>query len=167
MKMLGRVLNFLMLAFVSILCVSCQGKSNKNHLIDKEKNKKSTSTKIAEKPITKEINPNEVVFILPSQKQLDSLQATMDEEEYNGFVDDSNFYINQAKEYCENIHSVVVEVESGEQLIFVSENRIQFPFSTKGLIWDIIVFNGKTKPVPIDITNPQDEMIRVYNLKKK
>ncbi|MFY8097219.1 MAG: hypothetical protein ACOVMH_05325 [Flavobacterium sp.] len=112
------------------------------------------------------IHPNELVMVIPSQKQLDSLQATMDEDEYMTFVDESNYYVDQAKEYCEHIHSLVVEVESGTKLICISEKGEKLPFSTKGLIWDMIVFNGITKPEQIDITSPQEEIIRVYNKAK-
>ena len=47
------------------------------------------------------------------------------------------------------------------------EDIEKFPFTTKDMFWDMIVFNGKTKPEQIDITNPQDEMIRVYNTEIK
>lgn len=166
-KILRRVFNFLVFAFVSILLMSCQEKSSKNYLIDKGKNKEASSTRIAEKGITKEINPNEVVFVLPSQEQLDSLQGLMDEDEYFTFIDNSTFYFNQAKEYCETIHSSIIEINSGEKVVFIAKNGQQFPFTTKDMFWDMIVFNGKTKPEQIDITNPQDEMIRVYNTEIK
>ena len=122
---------------------------------------------LKEKGITKEINPNEVVFVLPSQEQLDSLQGLMDEDEYFTFIDNSTFYFNQAKEYCETIHSSIIEINSGEKVVFIAKNGQQFPFTTKDMFWDMIVFNGKTKPEQIDITNPQDEMIRVYNTEIK
>lgn len=154
--------------------VSCQDtkvtKSGKEVKIEfgKQVKKELKSNITKKKDSLKEINidPNDVVIVVPSSKQIDSLQATMDEDEYMTFVDDSNYYVNQAKEYCEHIHSLVVEVESGTKLICISETGKKFPFSTKGLIWDMIVFNGITKPERVDITNPQDEMIKVYNKAK-
>lgn len=83
------------------------------------------------------------------------------------FADDSNFYLNQAKKYCENIHSTVVEVESGSQLIFIPKTKEKFSFSTTGLLWKTLFFNRITKPELIDVTNLQEEMIRVYHKSKK
>ncbi|MFK7049460.1 hypothetical protein FLACOL_01883 [Flavobacterium columnare] len=112
------------------------------------------------------INPYDVVIIIPTQKQLDSLQLNMSEDEYLSFIDDNIFYINEAKEYCENIHSIVQEIESGKPLNFITKKGIQFPISTKGLLWEIIVFNGVTPPEYIDCTNLQQEIMSVYNKSK-
>lgn len=168
------VLYLLFFSLVLSFFISCQDtkitQSEKELKIEfgtqVKKEPKSTITDKKENLKEKIIHPYEVVIVIPSQKQIDSLQATMDEDEYATFVDDSNFYVNQAKEYSEHIHSLVVEVESGTKLICISESGKKFPFSTKGLIWDMIVFNGITKPERIDITNPQDEMIKVYNKAK-
>jgi hypothetical protein len=111
----------------------------------------------------KKIKENQVVAVIPLQKQLDSLHAIMEEDEYETFIDNNIFYYEQAKEYCEAIHSSIIEVSSGENLVFVTQNGKQFSFVTKDLFWEIIVFNGKTKPEQIDIVNVQDEMLRVYN----
>ena len=114
-----------------------------------------------------EVYAYDVLIVKPTQKQLDSLQSIMGEDEYFTFIDNSTFYFNQAKEYCETIHSSIIEINSGEKVVFIAKNGQQFPFTTKDMFWDMIVFNGKTKPEQIDITNPQDEMIRVYNTEIK
>lgn len=174
LELLLTVLYLFLFSLVFLFFISCQDtkvtKSGKEVKIEfgKQVKKELKSNITKKKDSLKEINinPNDVVIVVPSSKQIDSLQATMDEDEYATFVDDSNFYVNQAKEYSEHIHSLVVEVESGTKLICISESGKKFPFSTKGLIWDMIVFNGITKPEQIDVTSPQDEMIRVYNKAK-
>ena len=170
-----KVLYLLFFSLVLSFFISCQDtkitQSEKELKIEfgtqVKKEPKSTITDKKENLKEKIIHPYEVVIVIPSQKQLDSIQNTMEDDEYSTFVDESSYYINQAKEYCETIHSSVVEVETGESLVFLSEKGTKFPFSTKGLLWEMIVFNGITKPEKIDVTSPQDEMIRVYNKIKK
>lgn len=171
LEILLLVLYTLLLVTISFFITSC--KNSKKEAIYQNVKVNSISRDSIEKG-EKLIQPKSVIaqtydvlIVNPSQKQLDSLQDTMEDDEFTTFVDESTFYINQAKEYCETIHSSVVEVESGEALVFLSEKGTKFPFSTKGLLWEMIVFNGITKPERIDITNPQDEMIRVYNKIKK
>lgn len=108
------------------------------------------------------IQPHEVVLIVPTSNQLDSLQQEMDEEEYHSFIDDSSFYVQQAKEYFEQIHFSVVEVESGKTIDCITEKGKHYPFSTRNRIWEIVVFNGVTTPEVIDITQVRTETERVY-----
>lgn len=169
-EILLTVLYILVFGFLFFSVFSCNQKSAKTkNVLPAEKAKQQiVSEKVqAKQTPVKTITTYEVVMVIPTQKQLDSLQNTMEDDEYSTFVDESSYYINQAKEYCEAIHSSVVEVETGESLVFLSEKGTKFPFSTKGLLWEMIVFNGITKPEKIDVTSPQDEMIRVYNKIKK
>ena len=170
LEILLTILYVFLLGFLFFSVFSCNQKSaNTEKILPTEKAKQRVvPEKIQEeKTPIKTIHTYEVVMVIPSQKQLDSIQNTMEDDEYSTFVDESSYYINQAKEYCEAIHSSVVEVETGESLVFLSEKGTKFPFSTKGLLWEMIVFNGITKPEKIDVTSPQDEMIRVYNKIKK
>ena len=154
--------------FFSVFSFNQKSAKTKNVLHAEKAKQQIVSEKVqAKQTPVKTITTYEVVMVIPTQKQLDSLQNTMEDDEYSTFVDESSYYINQAKEYCEAIHSSVVEVETGESLVFLSEKGTKFPFSTKGLLWEMIVFNGITKPEKIDVTSPQDEMIRVYNKIKK
>ncbi len=169
LEILLTILYAFLFSFLFFSVFSCNQKSAKTkNVLPAEKAKQHiVSGKVQEKknPV-KTITNYEVVMVIPTQKQLDSLQNTMEEDEYSTFEEESSYYINQAKEYCETIHSSVVEVESGEALVFLSEKGTKFPFSTKGLLWEMIVFNGITEPEQIDVTSPQDEMIRVYNKAK-
>lgn len=154
-------------ALLIIFIVSCANKS-KSHKkampsLDTIQGKATQSNHTKRIQKVKQIKENEILVVIPSKKQLDSLQRIMDEDEYYTFIDNSTFYFNQAKEYCETIHSSIIEINSGEKVVFMAKNGQQFPFTTKDMFWEMIVFNGKTKPELIDITIPQEEMIRVYN----
>lgn len=154
-------------ALLIIFIVSCadKSKSQKKAMpsLDTVQGKAAQSNHIKRIQKVKQIKENEILVVIPSKKQLDSLQRIMDEDEYYTFIDNSTFYFNQAKEYCETIHSSIIEINSGEKVVFMAKNGQQFPFTTKDMFWEMIVFNGKTKPELIDITIPQEEMIRVYN----
>lgn len=164
-------LNVSFILIISYFISSCN--YNKGDTVTEKEPKKEVTKHTIEKKsktIKKkviEVYAYDVLIVKPTQKQLDSLQKIMDEDEYFTFIDNSTFYFNQAKEYCETIHSSIIEINSGEKVVFIAKNGQQFPFTTKGMFWDMIVFNGKTKPEQIDITNPQDEMIRVYNTEIK
>lgn len=164
-------LNVCLILIISYFISSCN--YNKGDTITEKEPKKEVTKHTIEKKsktIKKkviEVYAYDVLIVKPTQKQLDSLQSIMDEDEYFTFIDNSTFYFNQAKEYCETIHSSIIEINSGEKVVFIAKNGQQFPFTTKDMFWDMIVFNGKTKPEQIDITNPQDEMIRVYNTEIK
>jgi len=163
-------LNVSLILIISYFISSCN--YNKGDTITEKEPKKEVTKHTIEKKsktIKKkviEVYGYDVLIVKPTQKQLDSLQSIMGEDEYSTFVDNSTFYFNKAKDYCENIHSVFIEVSSGENLVFVTQRGKRFPFVTKDLFWEMIVFNGKTKPEQIDITRPQDEMQRVYNIAK-
>ena len=170
LEILLTLLYILVFGFLFFSVFSCKNMTlEEEKVLPAEKAKQQiVSVKVqAKQTPVKTIITYEVVMVIPTQKQLDSLQNTMEDDEYSTFVEESSYYINQAKEYCETIHSSVVEVESGESLVFLSEKGTKFPFSTKGLFWEMIVFNGITKPEQIDVTSPQDEMIRVYKKAKK
>ena len=164
-------LNVSFILIISYFISSCN--YNKGDTVTEKEPKKEVTKHTIEKKsktIKKkviEVYAYDVLIVKPTQKQLDSLQGLMDEDEYFTFIDNSTFYFNQAKEYCETIHSSIIEINSGEKVVFIAKNGQQFPFTTKDMFWDMIVFNGKTKPEQIDITNPQDEMIRVYNTEIK
>lgn len=164
-------LNVSFILIISYFISSCN--YNKGDTVTEKEPKKEVTKHTIEKKsktIKKkviEVYAYDVLIVKPTQKQLDSLQKIMDEDEYFTFIDNSTFYFNQAKEYCETIHSSIIEINSGEKVVFIAKNGQQFPFTTKDMFWDMIVFNGKTKPEQIDITNPQDEMIRVYNTEIK
>lgn len=171
LEILLLVLYSLLFATITFLITSC--KNSKKEAVSQIVKVNSISRDSIEKG-EKFIQPKSVIaqaydvlIVNPSQKQLDSLQKVMDEDEYVSFVDQGIFYTNQAKEYCETIHSQVKEVESGTPVIFETETGKKFPVATHKLLWDIVVFNGKTSPEQIDVTNVQDEMIRVYNKAKK
>ena len=162
-----KILYTTVFALLIIFIVSCADKSKSQKKVmpslDTIRGKaiQSNHTKRIQK--VKQIKENEILVVIPSKKQLDSLQRIMDEDEYYTFIDNSTFYFNQAKEYCETIHSSIIEINSGEKVVFMAKNGQQFPFTTKDMFWEMIVFNGKTKPELIDITIPQEEMVRVYN----
>ena len=171
LEILLLVLYTLLLVTISFFITSC--KNSKKEAIYQNVKVNSISRDSIEKG-EKLIQPKSVIaqtydvlIVNPSQKQLDSLQDTMEDDEFTTFVDESTFYINQAKKYSETIHSQVIEVESGTSVFFESENGKKFTVATNNLLWDIIVFDGNSKPELIDITNVQEEMIRVYDKAKK
>lgn len=92
------------------------------------------------------IHPFEVIHVTATQKLMDSLRNTMDEDEFMTIVDDNMYYTSEAQEYLDSIKAKVIKVDAGTKLTFISKTGKKYPFKTSNMMSEFILFNGKTKP---------------------
>lgn len=101
------------------------------------------------------------VMIYPSDKQIDSLQA-IDSENFMTAADDNLFYMSQAKEYLEMIHTPVERISADTVLVFKNEKGQTFSMNMRKQLWSMIIFDGIHAPKSINITDVRKECEKYY-----
>lgn len=93
-----------------------------------------------------------VIFNPDSSKIL--IAKKRDEESFNTSAHDAMYYISLSREFLKKQKINIVETES--QIIdFTSKEKLitSFNLKTNNKLWGIILFDGKNKPIEIDMTS--------------
>lgn len=106
------------------------------------------------------------VMVYPSDKQVDSLQRQQ-QDDFMTAADDNMFYMSQAKDYLEMIHTSVARISTDTLLIFETESGQKFPMNMRKELWAMVIFDGVHTPRRIDITNVQKECEKYYEQNRK
>ncbi|SFC67874.1 hypothetical protein SAMN05421780_10855 [Flexibacter flexilis DSM 6793] len=125
----------------------------------------STVQETASKMPSKIFRGDVGVMIYPSDKQVDSLQAK-NPDDFMTAADDNMFYMSQAKEYLEMIHTSVERISADTLLVFETESGQKFPMNMRKELWAMVIFDGQHAPQRIDITNVQKECEKYYQQNK-
>ncbi|MGQ0829367.1 MAG: hypothetical protein ACT4ON_13345 [Bacteroidota bacterium] len=132
----------------SFLFFGCNEQKNEN----KEAQKKETQIKDENL-----ISDACAIFVSPTDKQIDSIKATMPEEDFYIVADDNMFYISKARDYLKSQKVKIYDKESVGVLKFRKTDGNVSELQLSGLFWKLILFNGKKKPTIVDITAIEDE----------
>lgn len=164
-----------MIALSILSVISCNKGENKKikseNTVEKDTVSASSKEKLALKNSTNEdgkiIHPFEVVHVTATQKLMDSLRNTMDEDEFMAIVDDNMYYTSEAQNYLDSINVKVVKVDAGTKLNFVSKTGKKYPYKTKFVVSEFVLFNGESKPEIADMVSINRHIEKLYYKNKK
>lgn len=112
------------------------------------------------------IHPFEVVHVSATPKQFDSLTQNLDEEDFGILTDDVFYYTGQAQKYLDSVNIKTVNVDAGEKLMFVSKTGKKYPYQTKVVISEFILFDGESEPEIADMVSIDKHIKKLYKKNK-
>lgn len=97
------------------------------------------------------------VFIMPTSEMIDSLQQA-DEDTYNIVLDDNMYYLGLTREYLDSLQISTLDTVAEGNLKFKTNKNEVFEFDLSQNAWQVILFNGKNKPIKLNITDSEIEI---------
>lgn len=125
------------LVLISLFVASCISEQN------------SSQNEVIDKPCA--------IFIMPTQKVIDSLQKA-DEDSYNIVLDDNMYYLGLTRAYLDSLQISILDTVAEGNLKFKTNKNEIFEFDLSQNAWQVILFNGIDKPVKISITDYETEI---------
>src|SRR6266849_6093915 len=86
------------------------------------------------------------VFVAPTSSQIDSLKNKLGEVDFYTSVDDYMNYISKARTFLETKKLAIINKDAVGILKFQKTDGKIFEQKVQGMIWSIILFNGKSDP---------------------
>ena len=93
------------------------------------------------------------VVINPTAHQIDSMKSRPDSADFYTAADDNMYYISDAIHYLDSIKVKQIVREAKGSLTFKTQSGQTFKFRLDTLYWNILLFNGKDRPISADITD--------------
>jgi hypothetical protein len=133
------------LRYIPILLVlgACQ------HAVSKTAHRKRAARLVDTMLLTK---PGAVI-IRPSSRQVDNMKKGQSDDDYDAVLDDDVWYTYQSEHYLDSLKTYKIDRESEGKMKFKAINGKMFTMKLDSLYFDIILFNGKDKPIHTDITD--------------
>lgn len=125
------------LVLISLFVASCISEQN------------SSQDEVIDKPCA--------IFIMPTQKVIDSLQKA-DEDSYNIVLDDNMYYLGLTREYLDSLQIPILDTKAEGKLKFKTSKNEVFEFDLSQNAWQVILFNGKNEPIKLNITDSEMEI---------
>ncbi len=102
------------------------------------------------------------VFVAPTAAQIDSLKTKMGDNQFYAFASKKMTDISNARVFLESKKVLIVNKESVGSVFFKMDGQKDFEQKISGIMWGIILFNGKSQPVVADMSNIEKEYNRIF-----
>ena len=89
------------------------------------------------------------------------MKSKGDSTDFYTAADDNLYYMDNARKYLDSVKIKNISKESHGVLVFKTNSGQLFKMRPDTLYWEVILFNGKSKPIIAGITNIQDDY-KVY-----
>jgi hypothetical protein len=142
----------LMFLLIIVLITSCENKGTRRKPVKKSIRISNSKTNDYDTLITKPC----AVLIYPTSHQIDSMQKK-DSEDFYTAADDNEYYMYTSIKYLDSIKTKTIRRNAKGSLAFRTSDGQLFKEKIDTLYWNIILFNGKTKPKLADITSIQED----------
>jgi hypothetical protein len=142
----------LMLAFFGVSCG--QAENNKSAKLLSEPFNNWTEPKNSFSGDT--ISSSCAVIITPTNKIIDSLKHKNEEDFYIA-ADDNQYYIGMAREFLASHKTKILDKEAKGKLWFKTANGEITEIDLSKFNWGILLFNGTSTQIKVDITNFESE----------
>lgn len=96
------------------------------------------------------------IMISPTMEIIDSLKKS-DSDGFYVCADDNGYYEYEARVFLDSLKTKIIEKESKGLLLFKTRSGQNFRMKLDSLSWGIILFNGKSKPISIDVLDIENE----------
>ncbi|WP_338763116.1 hypothetical protein WAF17_18970 [Bernardetia sp. ABR2-2B] len=103
------------------------------------------------------INTPYAIFIMPTQKVIDSLQKA-DEKAYSIVLDDNMYYLGLTRGYLDSLQIPVLDTIAEGNLKFQNSKNEAFELDLSQNAWQVILFNGTDEPIKINVTDSEIEI---------
>jgi len=90
------------------------------------------------------------VIINPTLHQVDSMKAKIDSNDFYTIADDQVYYESLADSYLDSVKIKQIEKDAKGVIAFKTMSGRIFRFKLDTLIWHVLLFNGKSKPINAD-----------------
>lgn len=138
-----KIFFFSISAFVLLSCGNQSGQTgDKSDLNDKSKE----NFQVSEQPEELLVKENCVVFIVPSQAEIDSMQANMDEDSYNEMIFDMSWYNGLVQEFLDSFNIRFVNCRQNS-IILISNKNDGKVLRRNEINGDMIMHNPVKSPV--------------------
>jgi len=96
------------------------------------------------------------LLVYPTLHKIDSMKKK-DGQDFYTAADDNQYYMGMSIEYLDSVKAKRIVKETKGTLAFRTNKGQIFKVNLDTLYWDIILFNGKSKPIHPDMTMIQDD----------
>ncbi|WP_375562629.1 hypothetical protein ACE193_08835 [Bernardetia sp. OM2101] len=103
------------------------------------------------------INKPYAIFIMPTQKVIDSLQKA-DEKVYSIVLDDNMYYLGLARKHLDSLQIPVLDTVGEGDIKFQTNKNEIFELDLSQNAWQVILFNGTDEPIKINTTDYETEI---------
>jgi len=117
----------------------------------------SQKTKKGSLSSTKFIKYPCAVIVKPTDKQIDSMKKSVDSDAFYTAVDDNVFYTSTASAFLDSMKVKQINEKSKGVLTFKTKSGKIFKMTLDTMSWQIILFNGVSKPIVADMVNIQSD----------
>ncbi len=97
------------------------------------------------------------IIIAPNDAKIDSLRKINGEEGFEVVLDDNQYYLGTAREYLDSVNLQTIDTVSTGALKFKLASGEIVTIELADYSWDILLFNGRTKPIAASLTEFKPE----------
>ena len=102
------------------------------------------------------------VFVAPTSGQIDSLKTKLGDDKFFDFASEKMKAISNARIFLESKNVVIVNADAVGFMEFKKNDEVISKQKLNGMLWGIILFDGKSDPVVADMTNIEKDYDRVF-----
>ncbi|MES2288020.1 MAG: hypothetical protein V4547_20200 [Bacteroidota bacterium] len=148
-------------ALIMLMIISCgQENKEKNNAISADKDSiESHQVEPGDFKIGDIITTPCAIIVSPTESIIDSLIKD-NEEDFYTTADDQQFYLSKVREYLDSTNTRTIDIVSKGNLRFKLADGKIINIALDEYYWNVLLFNGKTEPIKIDITGFIEEFDR-------
>jgi hypothetical protein len=141
------------LLYIPILLIlsACQ------HAVSKTEHVKATA-KVVLPPDSMLLTKPGAVIVMPSSRMINKMKKELPGDgDYDTVLDDNVWYMDQSKHYLDSVKCSKIQRESEGVMRFKTLAGKTYTVKLDSAFFDIILFNGKDKPIQASLTDFQQD----------